>query len=248
MKLYVNICFHYVEERLQYLDKVINSIQKIPTKETLIIVNSNERFECEGVVYVAHGLKDPYHLTWEHKKYMVEFLKTDYTHYVYLEDDMEITKQTMDYWIETRQLFKENNANFLPAIHRIEYDNDGVPYSLDCTKKINFINLQKVMIGDQAFASLPEPYQGMFIMDRELVQEHMNTQSYYIGQNRGYGIRESANLGNMYENVPDGFSHRALVPLEKFERCWVHHNSNNYQANLNTPHAKIKVEELFNGN
>ena len=55
MKLYVNICFHYVEERLQYLDKVINSIQEIPTKETLIIVNSNERFECEGVVYVAHS-------------------------------------------------------------------------------------------------------------------------------------------------------------------------------------------------
>ena len=117
MKLYVNICFHYVEERLKFLDEVIESVLEIPTEQTVIIVNSNELFKCEGVVNVAHGLKDPYHLTWEHKKYMEEFLKTDYTHYVYLEDDMKITAKTMAYWNKTKSLFQEKNLNFMQFLY-----------------------------------------------------------------------------------------------------------------------------------
>jgi hypothetical protein len=245
MKLYVNICFHYVEERLKYLDEVITSVNEIPTEQTIIIVNSNELFECEGVVNVAHGLKDPYHLTWEHKKYMQEFLKTDYTHYVYLEDDMKLTTKSMDYWKQTKSLFKSLNLNFIPAMHRIEYS-DGIAYSLDATRKPG--PCDAIILEGQKFVFLPEPYQAMFIMDREDVIEHLNSQFANIGEYHSYGIRESANLGNMYVNVPKGYSHRAVVPVEGFERCWVHHVANNYVDNLNTPHAKIPAKDLLDGN
>ena len=245
MKLYVNICFHYVEERLKFLNEVIASILEIPTEETVIIVNSNELFECEGVVNVAHGLKHPYHLTWEHKKYLQQFLNSDYDTYVYLEDDMKITKQTIDYWKQTKELFKNNNLNFIPAIHRIEYK-DGIPMSLDATKKPN--NCPSIVVNNQKFVCLPEPYQGMFIMNREEVIEHLNSQYAILGEYRFFGIRESANLGNMFVNVPQGYPHRAVVPVDGFERCWVHHVANNYSSNLNSPHAKIPAKDLLNVN
>ena len=245
MKLYVNICFHYVEERLKYLDEVIASVNEIPTDETIIIVNSNELFECEAVVNVALNLKNPFHLTWEHKKYMQEFLKTDYTHYVYLEDDMKLTTTSLEYWLQTKKLFKNNNLNFIPAIHRIEYK-DGVEVSLDTTRKPGACN--GIILGDQKFVFLPEPYQGMFIMDREDVVEHLISQYANIGQYHNYGIRESANIGNMYVNVPQGYSHRAVVPVNNFEQCWVHHVANNYADNPNTPHAKIPAKDLLDGN
>lgn len=245
MKLYVNICFHYDEKRLKFLDEVINSVNEIPTDETIIIVNSNEIFECEAVVNVAHGLKHPYHLTWEHKKYMSEFLKTDYTHYVYLEDDMKLTKKTMAYWKQTKSLFQEKNLNFIPAIHRIEYKDD-VAVSLDCTKKPGLCDA--IILEGEKYVFLPEPYQAMFIMDRNDVIEHLNSQYANIGEYHSYGIRESANLGNMYVNVPKGYSHRAVVPVKQFERCWVHHVANNYADNPNTFHAKLPAKDLLDGN
>jgi hypothetical protein len=234
-----------VEERLKFLDEVISSVNEIPTEQTIIIVNSNELFECEGVVNVAHGLKHPYHLTWEHKKYMQEFLKTDYTHYVYLEDDMKLTKKTMNYWVKTKELFEKNGFNFIPAIHRIEYK-DGVAVSLDATKKPGLCDA--IILEGQKFVFLPEPYQAMFIMTREDVIEHLNSQFANIGEYHNYGIRESANLGNMYVNVPKGYSHRAVVPVESFDRCWVHHIANNYADNPNTTHAKIPAKDLLDGN
>jgi hypothetical protein len=234
-----------VEERLKFLDEVIDSVNEIPTDETIIIVNNNEIFECEAVVNVAHGLNDPYHLTWEHKKYMQEFLKTDYTHYAYLEDDMKLTTTTMEYWLQTKKLFKEKNLNFIPSIHRIEYKDD-VAVSLDATKKPGVCDV--IILEGEKYVFLPEPYQGMFIMDREGVIEHLNSQYSNIGQYHNYGIRESANLGNMYVNIPQGYSHRAVVPVNNFEQCWVHHVANNYADNLNTPHAKIPAKDLLDGN
>lgn len=245
MKLYVNICFHYVEERLKYLDEVIASIQEIPTEETVIIVNSNQIFECEAIVNVAHGLRHPYHLTWEHKKYLQEFLNSGYDTYVYLEDDMKLSKQNINYWKKTKELFKKYNLNFIPALHRVEYQN-GKALSLDATRKPGICN--GIILENQKFIFLPEPYQGLFIMDRDEVIEHMNSQYYIIGEYNNYGIRESANLGNLYVNVPQGYGHRAVVPVENFEQCWIHHLSNNYSKDNGSPHAKILTTELLDGN
>ena len=32
------------------------------------------------------------------------------------EDDIQITQQTLDYWLETQELFEQNNLNFIPAL------------------------------------------------------------------------------------------------------------------------------------
>ena len=103
----------------------------------------------------------------------------------------------------------------------------------------------KMTIGDQTFAFLSEPYQGMFIMDKELAQEHIESDYYKLGQKSNYGLQESANLGNMYVNIPPGLPHRSALPLSIPTECMVEHFGTNYQSDPNSPHAKIKIKDLF---
>ena len=49
----------------------------------------------------------------------------------------------------------------------------------------------------------------------------------------------------MYLNVPDGFSHRALVPLDDFDECFVIHYGTYYHGDPNSPHGKILTTDLF---
>ena len=240
MKLWVNVCFYYVEDRVKNFKETIKTLSEIP--DIKIIINSNVNFDSSLSIEVRN-LSDPYHHTWEHKKYMPEFLNSDYTHFAYLEGNIGVTKKTFDYWLTTRDLFKRNKLDFIPATHRIQKDKDGNVYSLDCTRP--FENGNIIEIENQKFISISEPYQGMFIMDKELVKEHIDSDYYKLGQKGYWGIRESANLGNLFLNVPTGFSHRSLLPLNNFSDTWVTHYGTDYHNDVNSPHAKIKIENLF---
>jgi hypothetical protein len=240
MKLWVSLCFYYVENRLENFKRTINNLSNIPNIK--ITVDSNVNFDSNLDIRVTE-LADPYHYTWEHKKYMPEFLESDYTHFAYLEGNIDVTKKTFDYWNKTRRFFKDNNLNLIPSVHRIQKNKEGEIYSLDCTHKQPHRPI--IDVKGQKFIFLSEPYQGMFIMDKEMAEEHISSDYYFLGHKHTYGIRESANLGNTYVNVPNGLPHRAALPLNIPEECMVEHFGTDYLNDLNSPHAKIKIENLF---
>ena len=127
--LYVVIAFHYVEERLKYLNDVLESLETINKKHNVkVIVQTNEansmlhqlvsRFGFSIQIEEINNLIDPYKLTWCHKCKMFDFLNEEsFTHFAYLEDDMELTLENFEYWIETRKLFKSRGFNFIPGEH-----------------------------------------------------------------------------------------------------------------------------------
>ena len=41
MKLWVNVCFHYVESRLEGFKDLIKNLKQLKTTETKIIINTN---------------------------------------------------------------------------------------------------------------------------------------------------------------------------------------------------------------
>ena len=240
MKLWVNVCFYYVQERLEQFSQVIKTLSEIPNIK--LIINSNVNFDSNLPIHVAE-LSDPYWHTWEHKKYMPKFFESDYTHFAYLEGNIQVEKKTFYYWVKTRELFQRNNLNFIPATHRVQKDVDDQLYSLDCTHYQR--HRPTITVEGQKFISLSEPYQGMFIMDKELVKEHIESNYYQFGQKNSFGIRESANLGNMFVNIPVGFGHRHMLPLNNFSDAWVTHFGTDYHGDKNSPHAKIKIQDLF---
>jgi hypothetical protein len=239
MKLWVNVCFYYVEERLEQFREVIKTLSEIPNLK--LIINSNVNFDSSLPIHVV-DLEHPYWHTWEHKKCMPKFLESDYTHFAYLEGNIQIERKTFVYWNQTRSLFLKNNLNFIPAVHRVQV-NEGQVYSLDCTHYQRHRPI--ITVEDQKFISLSEPYQGMFIMDKELVKEHIESDYFAFGQKGSWGIRESANLGNMFVNIPVGFGHRCMLPLNNFSDTWVTHFGTDYHGDKNSPHAKIKIQDLF---
>ena len=239
IKFWVNICFYYSEERLNRFYKVIKNLINIP--HIKIIINSNINFDTNLPIHTAN-LQDPYMHTWEHKKYLLEFLKSDYTHFGYLEGNIEIKKKTIDYWVATRELFKKNNLNFIPAVHRIQKRGNEI-FSLDCTHHQGGRPI--IEVSGQKFISLSEPYQGMFIMDKKLAEEHIKSDYFSAGLKKSFLIRESANLGNMFVNIPKGFDHRHMLSLTNFSDTWVEHFGADYHGDVKSPHSKIKISHLF---
>lgn len=248
MKLQVVITFHYNEDKLENLKRVIESVRNIKTEQTKIIVCTNQYFATDVQLDIIDRLYHPYFLAWGHKRHMIHFLDTDFTHFMYLEDDMEVTDQTMQYWLRNKELFTRNNLNFLPGIVRVEYDGDDA-YCVDvinpCSTKIRPV----VNIEGQEFISLSEPYQAMFIMDRNDVNEHIRSKSFmYATATPFHGawlIQDLAAQGNMYEAVPSGFEHRYLIPVNNTKECWVHHNTDTYVNKPESQHSKLPAENLI---
>lgn len=261
MKLLITITFHYDEAKLYYLKRVLDSIEKITTDKTKVVISVNDinDDECNTILLLnekldiqlntVRRLYHPFFLAWAHKHYMIEFMDDEnFTHFIYLEDDIEITPITIDYWVKTRKLFKKYNLNFLPAIVRVEYDSNGNIYVVDSIQS-NYINNSPIVnVEDKKFISIERPYQAMFIMDRELVKEHIMSRSFRYETampfNGCWLVQDLASQGNMFENIPDGFDHRMLLPLQDFDDCLVHHNTDTYVNITDSIHSKLPVNLL----
>jgi hypothetical protein len=89
----------------------------------------------------------------------------------------------------------------------------------------------------------------MYLLDRELMIEHLNGPS-SIPQGTPWGIREKAAAGLTFVNVPKGCISRNFIGYNFQNKCidpnsLIHHLPNNYANELNSQFATIKVNELI---
>jgi len=259
MKPWINLPFLIQPEKLCFLESTLKALVDWQIEDMRILVFMNEydkglvdhiwsfgkQIEVE-IVSVAN----PMMLIWEHKKYLSEFLESDYTHFLYTDGDIEIPRKVFDYWLETRRIFVGIGFGFeyfIPGTFRIE-TYQGVDYASDLTFRTDIDSLKIVYVGGKPFFIPQEPFQGISIMDKELAREHIDSiyfspmmdQSIYK-----FGFGETCISGYILHNVPEGFNHRVLVPLDDYERCWVYHLPANYAANPNSEHGKIPAHEVF---
>lgn len=236
--------------RIPYLRTTFGEIAKIQTDYTRIVLYVNDvtdqeladfdrNFDDINVdIEYRRVIRQWYHFSvmcWEHKELIEPFTQSDYTHFLYYENDIKVTDENFQYWLETRDLFKRNNLNFYPAFLRIELDEQGQIFSLDVTEP-NILAV--VEVEGQRFVSLAQPYHGMYLVDRDMALEHLSSPLFghfrpYRNKEvfKGLGQAESAATGPAYDAVPEGFEHRCLIPVSNFYRCWVHHLPNFYVKN-----------------
>lgn len=248
---------HYFEsdrphesQKLPNLNRMLDHLRKLRTQHTRITIFSNNHFDCPGSEVIETEEKPgQWLMPWAHKSLLQEFLDSDHTHFMYLEDDMEITQTNMDYWLDTQDLFDRNGLGFTPGFHRIEKTPAGVPLSMDASARLKVRARPCITVEGQTFVSLLQPYQAMYIMDRVMAQRHISSRYFHRGEHcpekplaqdpeqeqkhhltrlLHYGYPESATLGNMFVDVPDGFTHTYLHPTVGFDRTWVYHNLDKY--------------------
>lgn len=266
MKLLVTTSEYFDAQRgfrLEYILRNLASIAEIKTDYTRVIIISNPISNLERKILTDHfsqfsfdielrsavqNLDHNYFLAWEHKSILKDFTNSDFTHFVYLENDLELKQKHLDYWIETSDLFKRNNLKFIPAFHRYEYDQQGNMVSLDCTDSVHINQRPKVTVEGKRFISLRQPYHAMYVMDKEAAEIHLNSKSSKFNTaNTTYAISERAALGNMYEQTPYGFDHSCLFPLDDVNRCLIHHMPNKFVNIINDTFGKLPINDVVLG-
>jgi len=279
-KLLIAITFHYNEERLSNLSKISKEFKSLANNvKTIVITNTSDELHQKKIydvfnmgfrysynivkapreindveLFVPNSLSDPYLLTWCDFDIFRNYFNEDssITHFMYLEDDMLIQPNNIEYWLKGRVDLK--SVGLIPSFCRYELrPNSNQKYHVDnyhisMIKK--FEELKSFSISDTyAYVNLIEPYHGMYLMDRELIEEHLFKKGNKIFRTY-HGLREQAAAGLTYTNIPKNFSARYTIGFDKIKRqidpdVWIHHTANNYTNNPKSIFGKIKADNLI---
>ena len=262
-KLAIAVTFFYNEDKFSFLQKIFSQYKHLAKSvDAHIITNScKEDQHCiirsllneadiPITIHCPTLLGHPYLLCWSHLSVFRTLFAEDnsITHFLYVEDDILIRKRNIIYWLEGREMLRE--YGLIPSFLRYEKkDDDFAKYSTDITFSTLYSKLLHTKAKkDYVFINFHQPYQGLYLLDRELMAEHLNGPS--SNPDSGiWSIREKAAQGLTYANVPEGFYSRNLVGFDtlKFSvdpECLVHHLPNNYANNPGTPFGKIPYQDL----
>ncbi len=270
-RLIVAITFHFDASRLKFLADVLQSLAQFPVAavRVIIVTNANEdqRSQLENLcadlpqivwdVRPQTGLSTPWHLTWRHKQIIKdEFLRgaSDYTHFVYLEGDIRFTFANFHYWVANRETLRDRGL--LPGFLRFEWNTSASEFSSsDMFWPVYAPAQAYAQVGDKAFVNMPNPYNPLFILDRELAQEYVASASFHetasLSACSTWGLAERAAMGLCHENVPAPFSCRYVVEVRPDSRVppgtFVWHLPNNYADNPQSALGKVPLRELLAG-
>lgn len=247
IKLAVCVAFHFVPDRLQYLERLCANFPNLAAQvDVTIITNATDSGEQGAILGLGkkHGLTlsictpygtgHPCLLPWSHFPVMREkHADSTFTHFLYQEDDMLLRQETVRYLLEAREFLRR--ARLLPGIVRVEQEEPGGEwYATDVAQAVTMEGSSVVLddSGTLAYINLVSCYQAMYFLDRDSMTEHLQGESSHPDYG-AWTIRERASQGLAFSNVPEGFRFRYVVPVQMEtqmvdERCFVHRLPNTY--------------------
>jgi hypothetical protein len=275
-RIMVAITFHYRHARLEHLYETVRSICHFPISEVEfhVFTNTGSSEELNSIheilsevsetvpsslgykrtvnINTVYGLENPQHLTWSHKYIIREkFIKSNFTHFIYSEDDHEISYLNFLYFLRYREALKA--YRLIPGFSRIEINTAQMEHYAADAFGHNLIDHKKYVEADELrFVTLDNPYQGMFMLDHELAHEYVASRSFDIEGSKGvysWEVSERAAMGLTWECAPEGFNVRLAVPVSNNKRllgmACIRHLPNTYANKADSPLAKVRLKELF---
>lgn len=225
----------------------------------------NHQFQLEIFNEGCDQLPSPWLLTWVHKKLMLQrFHDPSFTHFMCIEDDMEVTPLNIKYWLDNREKLKP--FNLYPSFLRVEWNHAHQQWAMTDSIKDDQFSVSKwpklELEDGYAYINLGRTYQGMFLYDRELMQEHINSVSFdmfkfipdwqvrILRTDWPLGLTEAAVLGLTNINVPPGYISRNIIPfytkyLTIDPSCFVHHLPDKYTNMPNQAHGQVLIRDVL---
>lgn len=236
--LLICICFHYVEERLPYLSKLLDNFFlnfKCPIK---VIVDTNYKGDYisldDRIEIVYHNMtkEHPFMLTAKHRKHIMENID-NYDIFSYFEDDILLPYENYSNYLEN---FKILYPKFVPSFIRIEEKN-GEEYVSDVLEKQP---LSIIRVEGKEFAALPFPqnYHGFWIMPQKELKESIKEDFTKLSDGREFNA--------MWTGW--GLGKPALVEIDNGQvsrKSYSYHLPNNYTNAEGLKNGKIKAKEIF---
>jgi hypothetical protein len=262
-KLLVTITFFYAENRLVYLKETCRDIADFANEAHIVIItNTSNKDEHARILkvmpssYVTVEIRHPnmighpFLLAWFHLDVFREhYTDESISHFLYLEDDIKLNRDNILYWMKGREQLR--SRNLIPSFLRYEINALSNQIVLtDIRKKMIYELRSKVVLpNNYAYVCSNNPYQGMYMLDRELMAEHLSDSSLKPEYNQ-WGIREIAAQGLTFCNVPKGYSSRNLFGYDLNKnnidkKCLIFHIPSNYANNAKTKFGKIVPEKAI---
>jgi hypothetical protein len=261
-RLLAAITFHYDEARLGYLKKVCLQIPLLGFDyKVLVVTNAKDEsahqkirdqlghfsnFQIVSYPVMGH----PFFLTWGHLPMFKCYHESDpsYSHFMYLEDDIQVTARNVNYWLRGRH--ELNKYRLYPSFVRYEINHINDNWvATDITKPLKLKALPKISITPEyLFINSPQPYQGMYLMDREMMLEYFKSPAYSPDYG-GWGIREKATQGLSFVNVPKSFLSRNLIGFNLSQKvidpdALIQHLPGNYANDPDSTFGKLPIDML----
>ena len=268
-KMSIVICFHFNKKRIKNLKKICENINNYKFSKNVSIItneisnneyNALQRELCKKLksftIIKINNVPEPNLLPW----YCLDFMKKAYknksfSHFLYLEDDILINENNINYWVFARKILKK--FNFIPAFLRCETNGKKL-FSVDNPKTIKINSTPKILTKSEKFGflNLKYPYHASCLMDRDLMEEY--TKSKFVGIDYGlshkimktlYPIKELANIIVGYINVPKGYHNRFFLPFINSNKipiyCVIKHIDNKYIKLSKEHFGKIDINHLL---
>ena len=248
-KFFVAVTAHNPLERFDVLLETLRAYNKIPGHKDFYIFIDFEHKQDKDIVFdllepnlgacglniiVAEPEYTGFSLTWAHKPLLIQAVQAK-THdfYVYTENDMLFTHKHFDYWISWKDKLKELNLE--PGFCRFERFNErSIPF--DNYRRWELNGPTKSVWGERpykaqtfitpyddfvCFVSLGNPYMGMMILDQDMADEYIVSdscdpiKSFNLTKFRCWPIADRSSMGLAFEKLAFEQEHRRVVPLIK---------------------------------
>lgn len=248
-KFLVLVTAHNPLSRFDVLLKTLQGYAELPgLKDVFIFIDHGHEADSETLkellepnvklnsinIVVASEQWEGFSLTWAHKDLLREAVVNKlYDFYVYTENDMVFTSENFLYWFYWKDRLKKLNLE--PGFCRYEnfnsklvpFDNHEVwqlnkptdavwgdrPYEVE-----SYLTPNDEFVG---FVTLGNPYAGMMILDQEMAEQYILSQSadplksFELTQFRCWPIADRSSMGLAFEKLRPGQEHRRAVPIVK---------------------------------
>jgi hypothetical protein len=198
------------------------------------LIDSNVSFNSLNIVVASESWQG-YSLTWAHKGLLREaVLNSYYDFYIYTENDIYFTSENFIYWFLYKDRLKKLNLE--PGFCRYEsYESKLIPFDNHRVWQLN--RPTKDVWGNRpyqvqsyltplddwftGFVSLGNPYMGMMILDQEMAERYVHSQSFdpvksfNLTQFRCWPLADRSSMGLAFEDLEPWQEHRRVVPVIK---------------------------------
>ena len=250
MRISKHISFFYLEERILYINNIINETNCYECIADIYIHTNNKDLQetsftkytngCIKVIF--HDLSNihPYYLTWKCRD-LLKQQKNEYDIFMYIEDDILVPYKAIKYWLTYNTKLIEMNYNL--GFVRIEIENN-TEYITDLPGEQldTIINLDN----NTYCVNNKNPYCAFWIYNKNEFERFVDSKYYDINNIIGYGVREQSAIG-LHGIVTDWYRN-TLIPISNNklnDDCKIYHMPNNYVGNKHESFATIKFDEAI---
>lgn len=251
MKITKHISYFYLEERIKYINGIIDETNRYNYETDIFIhTNNNEltvdiftKYTNGKISIVFHDLSNihPFYLTWKCRDLLYK-QKDDYDIFMYIEDDMLVPNKAIEYWLKYNEKLIEKNYNL--GFLRIEKDENNIEHVTDLHGE--YLDKKIELDGEMYCVNDKNQYCAIWIYNKKEFNKFAESMYYDINNVPCSGPREQSAAGLHCGNF---WYKDTLIPIVNNTKligdCRIYHMPNNYVTDNTNLFATIKFNEVM---